>query len=221
MQIIPTLLVPTYRELTKQLKQTEPLFDYVQLDIMDGVFVNNKSFDYNEPNTDLNQYLNHDLNTDMKFELHLMVKDPLTEIEKWKNIKNVFRVIFHIESDCNPKEVINKIRANCWQAGIAINPGTPLSQIKPYYDIINMVLFMTVVPGKQGNKFVPEVGEKVKKIKQSTKKLIIAVDGSVNKDTITEIKSWGVEVFNVGSALMGAEDINKAYKELRMSLRGA
>ena len=218
MSITPAILVPTYKELDKQIKQVNSLFKYVQLDIMDGFFVSSKSFDYNEPDENLRQYFNNNLNTNLEFELHLMTQDPLTEIAKWEKIKNVFRVIFHVESDCNPNEVVNKIRANCWQVGIAINPDTPLSKIEPYLDLINLILFMTVVPGKQGGEFVPKVGEKIKQISTLSNKPIVAVDGSVNKDTISQIDSWGVDIFNVGSALMGQKDIKKAHEELKSFL---
>jgi ribulose-phosphate 3-epimerase len=239
MLIIPTLLVPTYSELQNQLKKVDPLFDYAQIDIMDGKLVDNKSFNYNE-NKNLEKFFSEKCVTKLKFELHLMVKNPIEEIKKWENIKNIFRVIFHIECDDNPVKIIAKIKENGWQAGIALNPKTSLSKITPYLNSIDMVLFMTVIPGKQGSPFVEEVGKKVKELYQSSQSQfsgrtknttssaltinwaggtlanppLVAVDGGVNKKTIELIKSWGVNVANVGSALMGASNIKEAYNKL-------
>lgn len=217
MPIIPTLLVPTYQELEKQLKKVEPFFDYAHLDIMDGIFVDNKSFNYNQ-NKNLKKYFNEEFKTKSKFELHLMVKNPLEEIAKWKEVKNIFRVIFHIEADDNPMETIAKIRKNNWQTGIALNPETPLSKITPYLNLVDVVLFMTVHPGQQGALFLPEVGEKIKQTSQLNIKPVIAIDGGINAKNIALVKSWGVEIFNVGSALMKAENIQEEYNKLKQQI---
>jgi len=210
MPVIPAILVDSFELLNKQIKQVENIFDYAQIDIMDGKFVPTKSFNYTE-----NKNLTEITETKLGFELHLMVKQPLQEIEQWQNNKNVFRVIFHIESQDNPKEIITKIKEKNWKIGIAINPDTPLKKIQPYLDQIDMVLFMTVYPGQQGAPFVPKVGEKIKEFTKIPNHPIIAVDGAVSSKTIQEIKSWGVEIFNVGSALMKVPDINQAHQELK------
>lgn len=222
MKIIPTILVANYKELLKQLKKTRHLFDYAQLDIMDGDFVTNRSFNHNE-DISLTDYFNKKLAADismanLKYELHLMVKNPLQEIALWQNIKNVFRVIFHIESADDPDEIINKIRSNCWQVGIALNPNTPLEKIGPYLDKINLVLFMTVHPGRQGATFIKEVKDKVIEFGKIPNHPIIAVDGGINKETIKEVKFWGVDIFNIGSALMLSNNIAKALKILNLNL---
>ncbi|MFH1291943.1 MAG: ribulose-phosphate 3-epimerase [bacterium] len=210
MKIVPTILVDNYDQLEKQLKQVERLFDYIQLDIMDGDFVPNKSFNHAEENTDLNQYLNQYLN----YELHLMVNHPLNELKQWKSIKNVFRVVFHIESQDDPIQVIKQIKQNNWQAGIALNPDTPIAILEPYLGQIDQVLFMTVYPGRQGSPFLPEMKSKIIEFAKIPNHPVIAVDGGINQNTIAEVKSWGVEIFNVGSALMGADNIKEAVKKL-------
>jgi len=233
--IIPSILVPTFDEFARQARRLEGVTDIVQIDVMDGQFVANKSFDEIEKINDLNLKLN--------WELHLMVAHPLEELEKWTEIKNIQRVIFHIESLDDPKEVVAHIRGKCWGAGIALNPETPLSAIEPYVDLVDVVLFMTVHPGQQGAKFLPEVGEKMKKFITTPHPLLrkegtdtdsplrrgrergglplIAVDGGVNENNIALIKSWGVDIFGVGSAISQARDVKEAYKKLNLSLRGA
>ena len=212
MQITPAILVQTFTELKKQLKQVEPIFEYVQLDIMDGIFVDNKSFEYNEDKDLANFFENLEIN--LKLELHLMVNNPLDEIEKWKNVESVFRIIFHFESKDNITKVINKVRENRWQVGISLNPDTTIDKIIPYLNDIKVLQFMTVTPGKQGNPFRPEIEEKVQKINRLSNKPLISVDGGVCLDNIQMIKNWGVDIFNVGSALMKQNNIEKARDAL-------
>jgi len=234
MKIIPSILVPTFDEFARQVRRLEGIFDWVQIDVMDGQFVNNKSFDEIEKINDLGLKLN--------FELHLMVEHPIDELEKWYEVKNIKRVIFHVESKDNPKEVVARIRGKCYEAGIALNPETNLEKIEPYLDLVDMILFMTVHPGQQGAKFLPEVGEKIKQfincysretclpVRQNgdlsksvtdsrvrgNDKLrpLIAVDGGVNADNISSIKSWGVNFSGVGSAIAMAADVKETYKKL-------
>lgn len=217
MQITPAILVSTYSELKKQLKKSESITKIVQLDIMDGVFVDNKSFDYNE-DRDLASFFNN-LDTKLEYELHLMVEHPLEAIDKWINVKNIYRVVTHIESKDNITETISKIKGNCWQAGLAMNPDTDIQKIKPYLEHIKIIQFMTVVPGKQGNSFKEDVKKKIQEISKLETKPLISVDGGINKDNIQSVKSWGVDIFNVGSALMGAEDIEKEYNNLSKLIR--
>ena len=140
-----------------------------------------------------------------------MVDRPLKYIEKWKKIKNIFRIIFHLESNDDPSEVVKKIKSLGLQAGIAINPTTPTEKLKPYLDKIDLVLFMTVVPGKQGGEFLPEIKEKINELKTINSKLLIAIDGGVNKNTIEEVKTWGVDIISIGSAIIKQKNPKQAY----------
>ncbi len=205
-KIIPALLHSNFEDFKKNLHIVGSFAEYAQVDVMDGVFVPTKSF------TEIDQINN--LKSDLKLELHLMVKHPLQELEKWSEVKNIFRVIFHIESADNPQEVINYIRGKCWQVGVAINPDTALATIEPYLKLTDLILFMTVYPGRQGAPFVPKVLEKIKELTQKSEHHLIAVDGGINKNNITQIKNVGVEIANIGSALTMAPDSQKAYNEL-------
>ena len=187
--IIPAILAHKFSDLEKQAKKMENIFDYIQIDVMDGEFVPNKSFE------EIGKI--NDLHLKCKLELHLMVNDPIAEMEKWKDVKNIFRVIFHIETPQDPQTVINYIRGKCWQVGIALNPDTSLSAVEPFLSLADLILFMTVYPGRQGAPFVPQVLEKIKDFvnqhtNQLTQQLLIAVDGGVNKENIAALKNAGV-----------------------------
>ena len=209
--IAPAILVNNLEDFFKQAKKMEKIFDYAQIDIMDGIFVPNISFAGIEKINDLKLKL--------KFELHLLVEHPLAEMEKWKNIKNVFRVIFPIECKDDIAETIKFCRDSGWQAGIALNPETPLTAAEPYYKLIDMVLFMTVHPGQQGAPFLPEVGQKIKEFTRLEKRPICAVDGGIRAENIAMVKSWGVEIFNIGSALVMADDLDQAYQNLQKQIK--
>jgi len=213
-KIVPALLRNNFENFKKDLHQVESFAEYVQIDVMDGVFVPTRSF------SEIDEI--NDLKSPAKFELHLMVEHPLVEIEKWIKVKNIFRVIFHVESADDIGTVIQKIHENNWQAGIALNPNSPLSMIEHYLSAVDLVLFLSVIPGKQGSSFVPSVVEKITKLTYKLanldKKPLVAVDGAVNKNNIIMLKNAGVEIFNIGSALTMASNPEKAYNEFVMKL---
>lgn len=206
MQFAPALLDQTFEDFAVDVKKVEGLFSYAQIDVMDGEFVPNISF----PNI---EKIN-DLHSPLRWELHLMVTNPLAEMQKWSEVKNIFRVIFHSESKDSPKDCIAFARGKCWEVGMAFNPKTGLEIATPHFDQLNVVQFMTVTPGKQGGVFLSEVGEKIKTFTALTKRPLCAVDGGVNTETITQLKEWNVDIANIGSALLRAPDIAEAYRNL-------
>ena len=209
--IAPAILVSTFEEFTTATRKIEGYLPYGQIDVMDGQFVPARSFeDVEKINT---------LDTKLQWELHLMVNHPLAEMTKWATIKNVWRVIFHIESHDAPLECIEFARSHNWQVGIALNPDTPLAEVEPYFSQLNVVQFMTVYPGQYGAPFVPKVGQKIQAFTKLSPRPLCAVDGAVSAATIPLLKSWGVEIFNAGSALMKARDVQKAYLELQQVLK--
>jgi len=208
--IIPAVLTNNFNEFKLQAQKLGACSNLVQIDVMDGIFVSNKSF---VERAEINN-----LSLNLNFELHLMVARPLEELDSWKSVKNITRIIFHLESKDNPDAVITAIRGCCGSVGIAINPETNLERLEPYAKQINEVLFMTVHPGEQGARFLPEVGEKIKQFKRNYSDILIGVDGGVNLDTISLAKSWGADVFCVGSALSQAADPMLMFKNLKLKI---
>ncbi|MFA6486446.1 MAG: hypothetical protein WCT40_03710 [Candidatus Magasanikbacteria bacterium] len=238
MKIVPAILVNSFAEFARQAQRLIGVTDLAQIDVMDGEFVASKSFAEIEK---INE-----LNLPLEWELHLMVAHPLAELDRWAEVKNIQRVIFHIESSDDPTTVIAKIRGACKQVGIAIKPETPLSALTPYLDQIDLVLFMTVHPGQQGAPFLPEMGDKIKefirlidfstplrsaclppacpvgrvgKAQNDKSYPLIAVDGGVSKKNIALVQSWGVDIAGAGSALSRATDIRVAWKKLQSALK--
>lgn len=213
--IAPAVLANSFEAFSKQLEKieilrSEPFFDYVHIDVMDGVFVPNTSFQEVEKINSLEKKL--------KFEIHLMVDHPVEEMKKWLNVNNVFRALFHIESLDAPEECIEFAKQK-WEVGMVLNPETELFRAESYFNQLDVVQFMTVHPGFQGAPFVPEVKEKILNFTDVKKRPKCAVDGGVNKETIGFLRSCGAEIFNVGSALMHAENILAAYEELKNEIK--
>lgn len=207
--IIPAILEKNFADFAEKAQKLS-FVPLIQIDIMDGEFVPSKSFEEIEK---INE-----LGLQNEWELHLMVRHPLLAIEKWKIVKNIKRIIFHIESEDNPSDVIKSIKINGYEVGIAINPGTNKFDILPYINDIEEVLFLTVIPGTQGATFEPSVQDSIiglrKILDVKEKDMLIATDGATNKNNIQEIKKWGVNNFCVGSAIVGTNDYKKAYDEL-------
>lgn len=209
-EIIPAILTESFEELRRQIRRVDGLFPLVQLDIMDGKFVHKHSFQEAEK-TD-------QIGTEMKYELHLMVNDPIEEMRKWEHIHNVTRVIAHIESPGNIEKAWSYAKKHNWEFGIAINPDTPISSLDPHLDCIDLVQFMTVYPGRQGAPFQEKVLPKIEQYLKIEKRPKCSVDGGINLETIEKFKSLPVEYLCVGSALMMSTDLENAYLNLKTAL---
>ena len=208
-QIIPSLIAKNKKELDKRFDKVKPHSKVFQLDIMDGKFVKNKSlmFDFSLPKG-------------KKYEAHLMVKNP----ESWisRNWKKADLIIFHIESlksNSKVREIIKLIKLKRKKIGIALNPTTKVKRIIPYLNSINMILVMTVIPGRYGSKFLPNTLKKVKEIRKLKPKLNIEVDGGINDKTISKTKKAGATSFIVGSYLQKSEDVKTSFKFLEDKLK--
>jgi ribulose-phosphate 3-epimerase len=204
--IVPAILTDDFKNFEQELSKINRHFSSVQIDVIDGIFLPHKTFSEREEL--------RDINSEAYFELHLMVKDPIAEISRWKDIDSVTNAVFHIEAAVNPEECIKIIKANGWKAGIALNPETKIEKIMPYVNMVDEILFMTVHPGQQGSAFLPEVLEKIKEFKKLGLNVIIAADGGINKHTIKSVTDAGAEKLYIGGAITRADDVEKAHEEL-------
>lgn len=202
-EIIPALIAKTQEELDESVNKVKDYVKYLQLDVMDGQFVPNHSLDF-------------------KFELpensciceaHLMVAEPKEWIDNLLDIAELFLV--HFESNDAIGETIEYVRKKGKKVGIVINPDTSAEQIEEYLDRIDQVLVMTVNPGFYGSGFLPEMLDKVKKLRELKPNLNIEVDGSINADTIKQAADAGANLFVSGSFIVKSEDPEKAVQTLR------
>lgn len=204
MQISTSILNSNNRiESIKKLNYTKT--KYIHIDIMDGRFVNDKQFTINEIK-ELNNL------SQKKLDIHLMVENPIEYINKLDNL-NIKFITFHIEVEKNINEIINKIKKQGYKVGIAIKPNTDINTLLPYIEKIDLLLIMSVEPGKGGQQFIKETPSKIEKIKKAiNNNIMIEVDGGINNNTIKEINNIDIAV--VGSYIIKSNNYNNQINNL-------
>ena len=205
-KIIPTVLERNINVFRKRLKTFEKLSKTIQIDIADGKFVKNKTIGINEIKK---------IKSKSNLEFHLMVGNPEKYIDA---IRKASLIAIHCEIK-NPEKYIEKIKNKKINAGIAINPETNAKKLIPIIKKVKKIIVLTVMPGWQGNKFIPSALKKIKKIKKLNKNITIQVDGVINEKTIRIAEKAGADEFVVGSALIKAKDIKKEYELLSRGAR--
>lgn len=162
--------------------------DYIHFDVMDGKFVSNKNITVSE----LPKLID---NVKKKIDIHFMVSNPDKYIEKICYY-NIEYITIHYEIK-NLEDYIDKIKNYGFKIGIAIKPETDIEKIYYLLDKINLVLIMSVEPGKSGQKFI-DVSDKINKLKQEiiNRKLNvkISVDGGINEEVLTYVKEADILV---------------------------
>ena len=179
--------------------------DYLHIDIMDGEFVENKNYDFDD--IELFVKDNH-----LPLDIHLMCKEPQKYIEEYIKLKP-YNITFHIEAVESPERLINLLHENNIKAGLAINPETNIKSIIPYLDIIDTVLIMTVHPGKGGQRFMMEMIDKINEISKLKKDFQIEVDGGINNETIQYVKD--VDIIVSGSYICESDNYDLQINKLR------
>ena len=187
-------------------KVNESKADYLHIDVMDGKFVDNKKFPL-EVVRDVQSISKKTL------DIHLMV-DSIETVKEYAKLKPEY-LTFHVEI-IEDYEIIEYVKSLGIQVGLAINPETSLDKLMPYIDDIDLVLFMSVEPGRGGQVFKEEVIEKIKRLKESSPDdLIISIDGGVNNKTISLCKYAGCDMVVSGSYIINSDDYNEKIKELK------
>ncbi len=181
--------------------------DYIHIDVMDNIFVPN----YQLPIDEVNKLGNY---TKKDFDIHLMMADPITFIEKLK-VKNVNSITIHLEIKKDLNKLISLIKSLNYEVGIAINPKTDINRIDKYLDKIDKVLIMSVEPGFGGQAFIDKSINRIKKIRDKKPDIVIEVDGGINKDTINKVKSI-VDIIVVGSYIVKQENYQEAINSLKI-----
>jgi len=204
-EIVPAILVKTYKELEQRLKEVEPYVKRVHIDIMDGKFVPNRTI---QPE-DMKSF-----KTKLMKEVHLMVEDNEKYVEDFLNL-DFGMIIVHLESCRDVEGIIRKVKDRGKKIALALNPPTPLSLINDYLDDLDMVLLMTVNPGFSGQGFMPEVLSKIKELRKMRKKLDIEVDGGIKKENAKSVAKAGANILVSCSGIFSFEDKKKAINLIK------
>lgn len=171
--------------------------DYIHVDVMDGMFVTNKTMDYLEA-TDILKDTTH------KKDIHLMVENIKEYVDMYSNLNSEY-ITFHYEASKDILSDINYIKNKGIKVGLSIKPNTSVDKIIPYLKDIDLVLVMSVEPGRGGQMFIESSKEKVEALYklQHNYNYVIEVDGGINNETIKKIKDANISV--VGSYITNGE----------------
>jgi|SRR3989338_5243953 len=209
-KIAPSILSADLKNVNSEIKEVEMLSNLIHIDIMDGIFV---------PNTTIDSEFVKTIKTKIPLDVHLMVKEPSEQYIKEFIDAGAYSVTVHQEACKNLDKTLGFIKKNKAKCAVAINPGTPLIKIKTYLGIVDMVLIMTVEPGKAGQKFMPEPISKVRELRGIMPEMDIEVDGGINSDTAKLCVDAGANVFVSGSSIFGKKDRAGAIKDLISKIR--
>ena len=182
----------------------------LHLDVMDGKFVSNKTFDH----TFVEKMKNK---TDFILDVHLMIENPIDALEDYIEAGADILTV-HSEATKEKTEIaLNKIRAHGLLAGLSINPETDVKTLKPYLEkgLVDVVLLMSVNPGACGQKFNAVVFDKIEWLQKYFPKVDIEVDGGINQTNAGPLIEMGAKVLVSGSTIFNSSDIAKTIKELK------
>lgn len=190
--------------------------DYFHIDVMDGKFVEKNTADEMK---EFSVTLSHI--TNIGLDVHLMVENIEEFIDDYIDLEPEY-IAFHEEVSKTHErtmELIQTIKENGIKAGIAINPATPIENIKEYLPYIHLVIIMSVVAGKGGQKFIPETVDKIKELKkyidENNLDINIEVDGGINIETAALVKEAGADMVVCGSFLINSENRKETIKKLK------
>jgi ribulose-phosphate 3-epimerase len=228
MEIIPAILVRSFRELQEKISFASRFSKNIHVDFCDGHFVKSETWPYTYGGFAEDIHAIRILNEEegmpnwdtVDFEYDLMIKDPHLYLDTFIKL-GAKKVIIHIESVANPKDLLEFVegldmytRENT-EIGLAINTTTDTSVLRPFLIHIDFIQCMGIAHiGRQGEDFDERVFDQIKNIREMDSEILIAVDGSVNTATAPSLALAGVRKLVVGSAVMDASDPVSALHDL-------
>ena len=197
-------------KIRKNIKKLDKMnIDFFHIDIMDGLFVENITWEFRE----IKKILKH---TKVKKDIHLMVENPKKYIDEYIKIKPEI-ITFHYEATNNHLELIKYIKENNIKAGISIKPNTKVEEIKNILENVDLVLVMSVEPGLGGQKYIENSTNKINELyklrEENNYNYLIEVDGGINNETKKYAKN--ADILVVGSYIT-----NNNYEEKINEMKG-
>ena len=178
----------------------------VHLDVMDGQFV---------PPITFGDALAANLrkHTDAPMEAHLMTLTPERHFDAFINA-GCKRIVFHAEATSHANRLVQSLKSRGIEAGMAINPGTPVSALEAVIDDVDLALVMTVNPGWGGQSFIPTTMSKIRWIRERRPDIDIQVDGGIDPVTLPQVIAAGANSFVVGSYLLRAASLEEGVQSI-------
>ncbi|HDU8579567.1 ribulose-phosphate 3-epimerase [Vibrio antiquarius] len=189
--------------------------DVVHFDVMDNHYVPNLTF-----GAPICKAL-RDYGITAPIDVHLMVK-PVDRIIPDFAKAGASMITFHVEASDHVDRTLQLIKEHGCQAGVVLNPATPLASLEFIMDKVDMILLMSVNPGFGGQSFIPHTLDKLravrKMIDESGRDIRLEIDGGVKVDNIREIAEAGADMFVAGSAIFGQPDYKQVIDQMRTEL---
>ncbi len=204
-QIVPGILTADEDEYQKKLRLAEHSASLIQIDIVDGKFSANKTVG---------------IDTVAKFvsssslEIQLMVEKPTFYLNDLVKLDFVSRIIFPFETNDDIGAAIYTIRKSQKQAGISLNPETPLISAMHFFDDVDLLLLMTGKPGYSGQKLGSQTYSRIIEAKKLAPSLPLEIDIGVNFENAAKLAKSGADFLVASSALFNTPDFNGAYCKL-------
>lgn len=206
-QIIPTILIKNFQEFQYTVKKIEKDFPVAHIDVMDGKFVPNITF-FNIDEIEK-------IDTPLRYEVHLMVENPMHYLEKMKNSQKIKKILFHYESGHDIKIISSAIRSLGRKSALAVNPDTSIEDIKNHLVNVDGVMLMGVFPGASGQAFISETIERVRALRDFDPNIDIEIDGGVSDKTAKALVEAGATILAVGSFMYKDKPVAQKKKILK------
>ncbi|CEQ23420.1 ribulose-phosphate 3-epimerase [Paraclostridium sordellii] len=213
-KMAPSILSADFARLLENVKKVENAgCEYLHIDVMDGHFV---------PNITLGPAIVKSLRNDvnMVFDAHLMIENPDNYIKDFADA-GCDIIVVHEEACTHLHRTIQNIKSHNVKAGVALNPATPIENIKYVLKDVDMVLIMTVNPGFGGQSFIDGMIDKIKELKllidEQGLEVDIQVDGGIKPSNVDKVVKAGANVIVAGSAIFNSDDIDATVKEFRLN----
>lgn len=213
-KMAPSILSADFARLLEDVKKVENAgCEYLHIDVMDGHFV---------PNITLGPAIVKSLRNgvNMVFDAHLMIENPDNYIKDFADA-GCDIIVVHEEACTHLHRTIQNIKSHNVKAGVALNPATPIENIKYVLKDVDMVLIMTVNPGFGGQSFIDGMIDKIKELKllidEQGLEVDIQVDGGIKPSNVDKVVKAGANVIVAGSAIFNSDDIDATVKEFRLN----
>ncbi len=215
--IAPSILSADFSKLGEEIKAVEAAgADWIHADVMDGHFV---------PNITIGPLIVAAVKrvTSLPIDVHLMIDNPDNYIAAFAAAGAAY-ISVQVETCTHLNRTVQLIKDSGAQAGVVLNPSTPVASLESILEYVDYVLIMSVNPGFGGQTFIPNSINKIKDLHQQIQELglsiLIEVDGGVNEKTIAAVAAAGTDVFVAGSAIFGQKDYQKTIQRLRQKMEG-
>jgi ribulose-phosphate 3-epimerase len=191
---------------------------------MDGNWVVNKTITFGPS---LVRSVRQKLGPEIFVDCHLMINNAEETWEQYVDA-GVNLVIFHIEAVSDAENLIDSLHSRGCQAGIVLNPDTPASEVLPFLSNLDLILVMSVIPGKGGQSFMPEMEPKIREFRSAIDNQInsggkstkLMIDGGIKHHNVALVKSWGIDVAVIGSGIINENGtVEENLKEISSAMK--